>query len=108
MGISPMSRQHRQQNGSQHVPLFRRVPTAVVQRAILYPPVEQAAGLQKFDEEYHQTQTANAGLRRPLYMDFAGKRIHAGYALQWLFSCPFAFTFWVNPYHLAFVAHVEQ
>jgi len=81
VGVSPMTGQHRQQQGSQYVPFLGRVRTAVAQRAILHEFIEQPAGLQELDEEYHQPQAAHQGFRHPLYMNLAREGIETGIRL---------------------------
>src|ERR1039458_5838276 len=71
VGVPPMTGEHREHQSSQYIPLLGRVPTGVVQRAILYPFVEQATGLEELDEERHQAQAAHRGFWRPLHMHLA-------------------------------------
>src|SRR6266700_2762992 len=85
--IMLISRDHRDQQSSQHIPFLRCVRTGVVQRTILHPLVEQAAGLQKLDEEWHQTQAAHRGFRRPLHMYLAREGVQAGNGLGRLIIC---------------------
>src|SRR5580658_2196193 len=79
--VPPMTGQHRQQQGSQYVPLLGCVRTGVAQGTILDKTLEQATGLEELDEEYHQPQTAHRGFRHPLYMDLARESVETGIRL---------------------------
>ena len=103
-----MTGEHRQHQGPQYIPLLGRVPTGVVQRTILDPFVEQAAGLEELDEERHQAQAAHGGFWRPLHMDLARKRVQAGNGFRRLISRDFDLTLRVSLNDLFFFAHIEQ
>jgi hypothetical protein len=79
-----------------------------VQRTILYPFVEQATGLEKLDEEWHQAQATHRGFGRPLHMDLPREGVQAGSGFCRLISCDLDLTLWVSLNDLFFFAHVEQ
>jgi hypothetical protein len=79
-----------------------------VQRAILYPFVEQATGLEEFDEEWHQAQAAHRGFWRPLHMNPACEGVQAGNAFCRLIPYDLDLTLRVSLNDLFFFAHVER
>src|SRR5450756_245719 len=107
VGVPPMTGEHRQQQSSQYIPLLRRVPTGVVQRAILYPFVEPATDLQKLDEEWHQAQATHRGVWHELHMNLAREGVQAGNGFCRLISCDLDLTLRVSLNEICFFAHVE-
>ena len=110
--IAPMSRQHRQQDRSQHIPLLRRVRARKVQRAFLHPGVKQTTGFQKLNEKCHLPQTAHRSSRHPFHLDLAPERVQAQARRHRFVSEPrslsIALTRRVNSCQRFFVAHLQQ
>ena len=76
--------------------LQRRVIAGVVERAILYPLVEQAAGLEKLDEKWHLAKAAYRGSWHPLDVNFSRESIEAGSLALRKISGDFDLTRWVS------------
>lgn len=96
MGVPPMSAEHRQDERSKHIALQRRVVAGVAKRAILYPLIEQSAGLEKLDKECHLTEATYRRSWHPLDVNFSRESIEAGSLALRQISGDFYLTRWVS------------
>ena len=100
--------QHAQQQRAQHVAFGRCVGTAVVERTILDPILEQAGGLEEFDEVGHLPEGGHGGVGVPAQAHRAAVSLHGSHRSAADYGLAAGRSLWVKLPGSLFLCHRLQ
>ncbi len=98
MRVAVVAGEDRSQQGGQHRARIRRVVAVVGQRAVRHPGLEQAAYLEKLDEDGQLSEWCDRCGGIPFDVDSAPERIECDRPVLPDQGLAWCFTHWVTPF----------